>query len=225
MDVSEKKSRGLRTNRCPGCNLPHENCVCGHLIPVPCNIRVCILRHHKEAHRSSGTAILALRGLQNSELLDPNTVNEFLQANSPEGMAMLFPPDGQDQLTNFPSTAEMFQQVKILIVPDGTWMQTRKMVRKNPLLKALPRVSPQMLTRWTENPLRLDKWERPCTAEAIGQWLGEAGETGAASHLRHCLQVFVEAHWKARGGMIRLMRADRFTDDSIDLEDQNSVTN
>ena len=114
---------------------------------------------------------------------------------------LLFPPDGAEAMPETQSACTQSPPTEnlTLLVPDGSWQEARRMVRKHAYLRSLPRVSPQMLIRWIDNPLRRDRWERPCTAEAVGQWLQEHGQTAVAEALRISLCAFVQAHWNARG--------------------------
>jgi len=210
--TTKARSRGFRTERCPVCSLPLVNCVCSQLKQASSNIHIVLLRHLSEAVRPSGTGFLALYCIQSSELLLPTDLDAFLAKHAHEKMALLFPPDGAEAM---PDSAKVLLDtctqpkgipVQTLIVPDGSWQEARRMVRKHALLRSLPRVSPQMLTRWIDNPLRSDKWVRPCTAEAIGQWLQEREQQAAAEALRISLRAFVDAHWKARGVKLDVMQ-------------------
>lgn len=190
--------RGFRSNRCPVCSLPTAHCICSHLQPAPCGVRVVLLRHPKEAWRSSGTGFLALRGLQHAELCEPEQISQRFTEGFPAHCALLFPGDGEEAM---PTEAIPSQpgQVQTLLVPDGSWQEVRRMVRKRIDLLRLPRVSPVLQGRWIADPLRQDKWTRPCTAEAIGQWLANVGEWQASEQMQKSLRAFVAAHWTARG--------------------------
>ena len=86
-----------------------------------------------------------------------------------------------------------------LVVLDGTWRQTRRMLKKLPELGALPRLA---LPEKAAAPLRLRESTSPdhrstleAIAEALAQLEGEA--VGAPLHRLHALMV--ERVFKARG--------------------------
>ncbi|HSQ40703.1 MAG TPA: tRNA-uridine aminocarboxypropyltransferase [Fibrobacteraceae bacterium] len=195
-------SRGFRIPRCAVCQLPQDKCICKHLSPILSDISLVLLQHRKEIWRSSGTGNLVLRCFANAKRLAPEDVDAFLNEAIIEDVVLLFPPDGEE--IQGPSTSahpSLGGHPRILLVPDGSWSEARRMVRKNPRLRSLPRISPPIGSPWIRNPLRQDKWERPCTAEAIGRCFEAWGQKSIAQQLRRSLQLFVDAHWQARGGI------------------------
>jgi len=198
--VTKPSSRGFRSTRCPKCLLPQPHCLCAQARSTPAPLSLILLRHPKEAWRSSGTGALLLRCFEGAELVEPSQWDARQALGFEEPVAILFPPDGEDCLRN-PQSPDVAPQIipRTLIVPDGSWMEARRMVRKNDYLRTLPRVSPCMATRWIADPLRVDIWERPCTAEAVGQYFADLGWNEPAAMLREQLFQFVAAHRKARG--------------------------
>jgi DTW domain-containing protein YfiP len=102
--------------------------------------RVVLLQHPRERDMPLGTARMASLCLPNSELHVGNAWHRspaLLRALSdPERPPMLlFPsPDARD-LDGDPPVAPI-----TLIVVDGTWSNSRKMVRRDPTLSALPKL-------------------------------------------------------------------------------------
>jgi len=191
-------TRGQRSERCPNCNLPMQWCFCSNIETEDVPTRIILLRHPKEKFRSSGTGFLPGLCLKKFQIVEPEELE--LQLKGLEGpVALLFPPDGDSDGRLPEYSPNRMDGLKTLIVPDGSWSEARRMVRRSPELRQLPRVSPPMGDRWLATPLRQDKWNRPCTAEAIGHWLINEGCLGAANQLRQVLVQFVEAHWRARG--------------------------
>lgn len=191
--------RGQRSERCPQCRLPLAWCFCTELEPpFDIGVSLILLRHPHEKFRSSGTGFLPGLCVNDFRILEPEEL-ETVRTNLQEPVALLFPPDGfsDGRLPDCPPT--QLPGIQTLIVPDGSWSEARRMVRRSEWLRNLPRVSPAIPQAWLSNPLRNDKWSRPCTAEAIGHWLFEFGATAAAERLKQQLQKFVEAHRKARG--------------------------
>jgi DTW domain-containing protein YfiP len=154
-----------------------------------------MVRHAREAEKSTGTARIASLALTNSTVVDygeeSEPVDVQLKPLTP-GAWLLFPPDeGAPPLPATPPEA--------LILIDGTWRQARRMLKKLPSLHGLPRFS---LPPKTDAPLRLREstsTDNRSTLEAIADALtlleGEA--VGAPLHRLHALMV--ERVFRARG--------------------------
>jgi len=104
-----------------------------------------VIRHHWEARKTTGTARLAGLLLSNLRILDMTEDPEPVRAEL--GLLtsawFLYPgSEAPERLTPRPKT---------LVLLDGTWRQTRKMLRRLPELSSLPRFalpdSPAQLTR------------------------------------------------------------------------------
>jgi len=124
---------------CERCRRPRSVCFCRDITPIATKTRVLILQHPRERDVGIGTARLARLGLLGAVLrtdvdfsADP-VVREALAGGN---AYVLFP--GKDAVdvssANFPSAIT-------LIVLDGTWWQAQKLLRANPALSALPRLS------------------------------------------------------------------------------------
>ena len=103
--------------------------------------RVLLLQHPRERDMPIGTARMAHLCLSNSELhvgvdWQNSTALRSAIADPARRAMLLYPSDGAaDVASKVPSTPVT------LIVVDGTWSLTRKMVRQNPILAGLPRLS------------------------------------------------------------------------------------
>ena len=117
--------------RCSRCERPALTCLCATL-PVPPlahRIELLILQHPAEAgHAKNTTAFLTL-GLQHARLLRGEVFDAGLAV---PGTALLYPGDG---------AAAAPADVERLILLDGSWRQSRRLLAANPWLAALPRVS------------------------------------------------------------------------------------
>ena len=162
---------------------------------MPTRTQVVIVRHAREADKSTGTARMAGLALPNSALID------FGEESAPvdeevgpfaAGAWLLFPAEeGSPPLPTTPPAR--------LIVIDGTWRQTRRMLKKLPSLANVPRMA---LPAKDAAPLRLREStsaDNRSTLEAIADALtlleGEA--VGAPLHRLHTLMV--ERVFRARG--------------------------
>lgn len=98
-----------------------------------------MLQHPRERHVAIGTAHMASLCLTNSELhvgVDWSRSAPFLRALAdPERRPiLLYPGEGSIDIVRAPPPGPV-----TLVVVDGTWSQTKKVVRTNPVLSALPR--------------------------------------------------------------------------------------
>lgn len=181
--------------RCPRCWIRHEFCLCAEIPQIQTRTQVVIVRHAKEADKSTGTARIAGLALPNSALIDfgeeSAPVDEELEPFV-AGAWLLFP--AEEDAGPLPATPP-----DRLIVIDGTWRQTRRMLKKLPSLARVPRMG---LPTKAAAPLRLRESTSPdnrSTLEAIADGLtmleGEA--VGAPLHRLHALMV--ERVFRARG--------------------------
>jgi DTW domain-containing protein YfiP len=158
--------------------------------------QVLIVRHHWEAWKSTGTARLAALALSNARILDMAAENpEPVRAELArlEGAWLLYPGrEAEARLTEPPQT---------LVVLDGTWRQTRKMLRRLPELSRLPRLALESA------PLRPRLRATPgesarSTLEAIADALGLLDSPALAEHLLTLHQRFVHQTLRARGASV-----------------------
>jgi DTW domain-containing protein YfiP len=126
---------------CSGCARPTRVCVCAELERVPTRTRVVILQHPRESTVPIGTARLAELALPNAErhvgvdFSESVRVRELLDdASAPP--VLLYPGnEARDLATDAPDGPVT------LVVLDGTWWQSRKLLKVNPALARLPRYS------------------------------------------------------------------------------------
>ncbi|TSC20905.1 tRNA-uridine aminocarboxypropyltransferase [Corallococcus sp. Z5C101001] len=124
---------------CIRCLRPESACYCAHVPQLQTRTRVVFLQHPRERRVAIGTARMAHLSLPNSELhrgvdFTGHARLEEL-ARRPERVAVLFP--GEDAISVEEAQAN---PPETLIVVDGTWPQAKKVVMRNPVLAALPRI-------------------------------------------------------------------------------------
>jgi DTW domain-containing protein YfiP len=130
-----------RRPTCDTCRRPKAVCYCAHVAAIPSATRVVVLQHPREEDRPIGTAHMASLCLSNAQVhvglkWDESALIEEIFADSSRKAFLLYPGDGAlDIVANPPS------EPATLIVVDGTWAQAKKLVRMNPRLAAMPRVS------------------------------------------------------------------------------------
>jgi DTW domain-containing protein len=124
---------------CPHCGRPQSVCYCRHLTPIETATRVLLLQHPRERDVPTGTAFMASLCLVNSSLhvgVDWSESAALRQALADPSRRpiLLYPGEGAIDVSRNPPAGPV-----TLVVLDGTWWQTRKVLRINPMLAALPR--------------------------------------------------------------------------------------
>lgn len=167
-----------RRQQCDRCLRPQSHCYCD-LIQTVASPPVLFIQHPLEAGNSKNTARLAHLCLPNSRLLITETLTQDMQTEYLHDYdnLLLYPSDKQPspQQTQNPSHTVKAKQ---LIVIDGTWRKSRKLLHLNPCLHALPRLSlapnqPSIYTiRKAHTPTQLSTLE--ATAAALAQLATEA---------------------------------------------------
>jgi len=181
--------------RCPKCWIRTAHCICAEVPRVQTKTQVVVVRHEREGWKSTGTARVAMLALESGRLVDyseDGAACDGVLRELAAGAALLFPETGI-------APAPLAEPPSRLIVLDGTWRQTRRMVKRLPSLAAVPRL---VLPEKAEAPLRLRESADPLgrsTLEAIADALEVIeGETAARPlHALHAL--FVERVFRARG--------------------------
>lgn len=148
---------------------------------------VLILQHPMEVDNAKGSARLLHLSLKTSRMLTGEVFDEkVLQAllTAPSLLApqtamhpvLLYPEGGHDQVPGLHtppllSAEQLAQPAQIrLVVMDGTWRKSRKMLYLNPLLQQLPRLSLQdtQVSRYrirkAHRPDQLSTLEATCAA-------------------------------------------------------------
>jgi len=183
--------------RCPRCLLLSDYCLC-ELVGEPheSQPKVLIVRHKWEAFKSTGTARVAALALSNLSILDmaaenPDPVRE--QLRSIEDAWLLYPGHTTgDGARARPQT---------LVVLDGTWRQTRKMLRRLPELARFPRYSLGTAAGSAVRD-RLREPPRPgalSTLESIAEALKQLDSAATGQRLLKLHEQFVARTRHARG--------------------------
>ncbi|OZI48046.1 tRNA-uridine aminocarboxypropyltransferase [Bordetella genomosp. 5] len=125
---------------CPRCLRPVPLCLCADIPALDNAVRVLVLQHPDEARHALNTARLAVLGLEHAELVTGTRFDAALWERPQRDCYLLFPGEGartaQDLATPIADGHE-----RLLIVPDGTWRHARALLRDNPALAALPRIT------------------------------------------------------------------------------------
>ena len=127
--------------RCGRCALPARTCVCALVPPVHNDVEVLVLQHPDEAHEAKGSARLLRLSLARcrvvvGEVFAPAALRELLGGDV-SGSALLYPADTVMGMSAGPRPVRPDR----LVLLDGTWRKSLRMLHANPLLQSLPRWS------------------------------------------------------------------------------------
>lgn len=150
-----------RRQMCAACLRPNKTCICQFAAPVAASVDVLILQHRLEVANAKGSARLLHLSLPSSEIMVGEVFDEAaLHALLYEGgrqPVLLYPGmPGERSLgmappPSFDSVAHVDPSALRLVLLDGTWRKSRKMLYLNRLLQELPRLPltevPQSLYR------------------------------------------------------------------------------
>lgn len=147
---------GPRARRpgCARCLRPLATCLCRWITPTANEVSLLILQHPLEQHQAKGSARLLQRSLERCRLevgerFDATTLTGWLAAPAsgrPPRCLLLYPdgaggagPSASGGPPAAPTGPLPEPATWRLVLLDGTWRKTWRMLQANPLLQALPR--------------------------------------------------------------------------------------
>lgn len=191
----------LSPKRCPGCEIRKALCFCDLIPKLETKTRVLILMHTCEEVLTSNTAKLAAKSLTNSELRihgREHTPMSFDGLIGPDCTSLLLFPSAKAIVldTDWVSTIDKPIQ---LIVPDASWRQTTRFVRRTHGLAGIQHVKlpPGPPSEYLLRAQATD--ENLCTLEAIARALGILESESVKRQLEWILRVLVERTLWSRG--------------------------
>jgi DTW domain-containing protein YfiP len=128
-----------RRPRCAACDLPARTCVCPLVTPVRNEVQVLVLQHPGEAGEAKNSARLLRLGLARcrvvvGETFEPEQLLALLDGDV-STTALLYPSETVAGVAHIAPAA----RPERLVVLDGTWRKSLRMLHANPLLQSLPR--------------------------------------------------------------------------------------
>lgn len=203
---------------CAVCLRPQSTCICQWITPTAHQVEVVVLQHPLEVCHAKGSARLLNLSLPLSvlvvgevfaedalEALIGAPLHPQLTAHTPNYTILLYPDSPQNQALDLPESPVLAPESLRdpsrlrLIVLDGTWRKSRKMLYLNPLLQRLPRLALRDMPasdyriRKAHKPDQLSTLEASCAA--LAQLEGKA-ETFAP--LLAAFDGFVAQQWGYR---------------------------
>ncbi len=176
---------------CPTCLRPQTTCICRWIAATPFEASLLILQHPLEVDNAKGSARLLQLCVPGSVMLtgesfDPAVLLSHLHADG--RVPLLLYPEQESAPSAL--AAQPAPSAIRLVVLDGTWRKSRKMLHLNPVLAALPRMA---LRDMPPSHYRIRKAHAPdqlSSFEAASYALG-ALEGGTAPHkLARLLDAF-----------------------------------
>ena len=174
---------------CASCLRAQSACICQWIRPIEHQVEVLVLQHPLEVNQAKGSARLMCLSLQRSQLVtgevfDDDYLKTLLTAPfqttpdtcQPKQTVLLYPetqdtlPLGTPAAPVLTSAMLQFPSQLRLVVLDGTWRKSLKMLHLNPRLQQLPRMSlshvpgSRYLIRKAQRPDQLSTLEATCTA-------------------------------------------------------------
>lgn len=213
----------LKRLTCPVCLRPQSTCICQWITPTVHQVEVVILQHPLEVNNAKGSARLLHLSLPHSALLTgevfaTDTLQALISAplqpqataSPPKYTILLYPDSPQDQALGLPAPPVLApEQVSDpsclrLIVLDGTWRKSRKMLYLNPLLHHLPRLALRDMPASSYRIRKAHKPDQLSTLEATCAALAQL-EGGAEpfAPLLAAFDGFVAQQWAAAQGPLK----------------------
>jgi len=129
--------------RCPRCERALAACICAWARPTSNEVELLLLQHPLEQHEAKGTARLLQLSLAQVRLLRGERF-DTAEVLAPGKTHLLLYPAGPGKVA-VPARPLPPPQQLCLIVLDGTWRKSRKLMHLNPWLGQLPRLALQTL--------------------------------------------------------------------------------
>jgi len=139
-----------RRAECSHCLRPQSACICQWIQRIDNQVDVLILQHPLEVGHAKGSGLLLQRSLRLGTLIvgesfDSALLRDLLFRALPHAPdqtvrpALLYP--SSENASPSESLQYQLDAPNRLVVLDGTWRKSRKMLHLNPLLQQLPRVA------------------------------------------------------------------------------------
>lgn len=196
--VAKQKNFMVTRGRCDYCALLLSHCMCAKLeaLALPeesLDFSVAVIMNTREKYRSSNTAKVIEKVLHGLLLVDgidqDERLLEKLLARNANKVFVLFPSESSVEYSHM--DASQFSEIPLILVPDGTWRQARRLNQKIPANIPRVRVAPQTLSRFLCRRQTLP--DRVCTVEALALLMADMGKDRESKQLELGLATVVES--------------------------------
>tara|TARA_Y100000782_G_scaffold97436_1_gene110524 strand:- start:3453 stop:4064 length:612 start_codon:yes stop_codon:yes gene_type:complete len=184
---------------CLDCGVASKWCCCSQISSKKSKVKIVLLLHENEPSRPTSTSKIILKTLPNAENYiwkrnePPSTLIEQINDKDTDAW-LLFPADRPELKARQQAIKIDHKRNTLIIVPDGTWKEVRKIVRKSPWLADLP-----LLAFDPQTPSRYDLRRNPdldhlCTAETVIELLELCEDKTPAENLTHAFDSFLTCY-------------------------------
>jgi DTW domain-containing protein YfiP len=161
---------------CTACLRPLSACICRWVAPTAHAVEVLVLQHPLEVHQAKGSARLLHLSLAHCQLVVGEAFAVPVWPMDGKHTLLLYPDSEQDTAPDLrvppplPPEWRQAQSRLRLVVLDGTWRKSRKMLYQSPPLQQLPRLALRNLPpshyriRKAHGPDQLSTLEATCHA-------------------------------------------------------------
>jgi DTW domain-containing protein YfiP len=197
-------------SQCTACLRPLGACICRWVAPTAHAVEVVVLQHPLEAHHAKGSARLLHLSLAHCRLVVGEAFAVPVWPADGKHTLLLYPDSLQDTAPDLrappplpPEWPQAPSRLR-LVVLDGTWRKSRKMLYQSPPLQQLPRLALRNLPpshyriRKAHGPDQLSTLEATCYA--LCQLEGDAARF---QPLLNAFDGFVECLEQAGGSEAR----------------------
>lgn len=192
----------VKSSLCQGCHAYPWQCYCELIPKVSSQTKVNFIVHHRESHLSSNTAWPGHLALENSSFVQRGLPNRPLDPKdfSLKGNSYILFPSEHATVADEHSAAKILAKGEFeLFVPDGTWQQAQRMVKRESLLHGLPHliVNTKRISKYQ---LRKQPSEgRLCTLEAVIELLKLFETKQVINSLEWVLERHIVTNLQRRG--------------------------
>jgi len=187
-------ARGSGVQRCDGCRLPIDVCICEYRRQIPACCEFWLLTHRYELYKPTNTGRLIVDSVANTRVFEWSRTEpseDLLDAlqDSRYAPCLVFPA-GADYEHRMLKKLPEEGRIPVFIILDGTWRQARRMFRHSRYLQHLPVIEPETdrLSRYQLRRSTID--EHLCTAEVAVALLEQVGDQQTAEHLEDYFERF-----------------------------------
>ncbi|HVJ15419.1 MAG TPA: tRNA-uridine aminocarboxypropyltransferase [Polyangiaceae bacterium] len=179
--------------RCPRCWVVEQHCICAELGRSENRTEIVFVRHHWEAHKSTGTARIAALVLEKSRIVELGYDTALCDAElaTIDGAWLLYP--------GAPAAPSEAAPERLMVI-DGTWAQSRRMLSRLPSLQRLRRYSLQVPPSAQPALRKSPHASGYSTIRAVAAALAELEGPGVGAPLEHASRLHIERVLLARHG-------------------------
>ena len=124
---------------CDRCGYPKNTCICDYINEINVSLNITVIQHDKEAQHAKNTVKLLTLCIPDTRIVLANNSYDMTtlskQCND-KHCALIYPSEASKAIENI--TDSTANEIKTLILIDGSWKQAFGIIKKNPWLENLP---------------------------------------------------------------------------------------